>query len=114
MRQADRPVAQAQVCGARGGGTVQDKDRATEAEVLRWVLDDAAQVLLEALRNVREDAPLFDPRRQRWTEHFTVDLESGEIQGMTPTGRATVRCLDLNHPLQITARQLWIRFRLFP
>ncbi|HBI41450.1 MAG TPA: hypothetical protein DDY78_01160 [Planctomycetales bacterium] len=37
-----------------------DKDRATEAEVLRWVLDDAAQVLLEALRNVREEAPLFE------------------------------------------------------
>jgi hypothetical protein len=62
----------------------------------------------------QEDVPLFDPRKQRWTEHFEVDLESGEIRGTTPTGRATVACLDLNHPLQLTARQLWIRFRLFP
>jgi hypothetical protein len=60
------------------------------------------------------EAPLFDPRRQRWPEHFQIDLESAEIQGTTPTGRATVACLDLNHPLQITARQLWIRLRLFP
>jgi hypothetical protein len=62
----------------------------------------------------KQDAPLFDPRRQRWSEHFQVDLESAELQGMTPTGRATVACLDLNNPLQISARQLWIRLRLFP
>jgi hypothetical protein len=62
----------------------------------------------------QESVPLFDPRRQRWPEHFQVDSESGEIQGTTPTGRATVACLDLNHPLQITARQLWLRLRLFP
>ena len=58
--------------------------------------------------------PLFHPREQRWTEHFAVDLESGEIQGTTPTGRATVACLDLNHSLQLAARCLWIRLRLFP
>jgi hypothetical protein len=63
---------------------------------------------------MQEEVPLFDPRRQRWPEHFQVDLESGEIQGTTPTGRVTVACLDLNHPLQISARQLWIRLRLFP
>ena len=61
-----------------------------------------------------KEAPLFHPRRQRWTEHFYVDVESGEIQGTTPTGRATVASLDLNHPLQLTARLLWIRLRLFP
>jgi hypothetical protein len=60
------------------------------------------------------EAPLFHPRLQRWAEHFRVDLESGEIQGVTPTGRATVACLDLNHALQLAARQLWIRLRLFP
>jgi hypothetical protein len=60
------------------------------------------------------DVPLFHPREQRWVDHFAVDLESGEIQGTTPTGRATVACLDLNHPLQLAARFLWIRLRLFP
>jgi hypothetical protein len=61
-----------------------------------------------------EEVPLFHPRQQRWSEHFPVDVESGEIDGTTPTGRATVACLDLNHPLQLMARQLWIRLRLFP
>jgi hypothetical protein len=61
-----------------------------------------------------DDVPLFDPRAQRWQEHFTVDPESAEINGSTPAGRATVAGLDLNHPLQLLARQMWIRLRLFP
>src|SRR5262249_27112162 len=60
------------------------------------------------------DVPLFHPREQRWEEHFTVDLESGQIHGTTPTGRATVVCLDLNHPVQDTARHFWIRQRILP
>jgi hypothetical protein len=61
-----------------------------------------------------EEVALFHPRQHRWDEHFCVDVESGEIQGITPTGRATAACLDLNHPLQLAARLLWIRLRLFP
>ncbi|HWG47892.1 MAG TPA: HNH endonuclease signature motif containing protein [Gemmataceae bacterium] len=61
-----------------------------------------------------EDVPLFHPRQQSWRDHFRVDTESGELQGTTPTGRATVASLDLNHPLQLMARLLWIRLRLFP
>jgi len=57
---------------------------------------------------------LFHPREQRWTDHFTIDPESAEIAGTTPTGRATVAGLDLNHPLQLAALHLWIRLRLFP
>lgn len=60
------------------------------------------------------ETPLFHPRQQRWDEHFRVDVESGELEGKTPTGRATIVGLDLNHPLQVLARQLWIRLRLFP
>ncbi len=61
-----------------------------------------------------QEVPLFHPRQQRWEEHFRLDLESGELQGITPTGRATAALLDLNHPLQLTARMLWIGLRLFP
>ncbi len=61
-----------------------------------------------------EEVPLFHPRQQRWSEHFRVDVESGELEGMTPTGRVRVASLDLNHPLQLMARVLWIRLRLFP
>lgn len=61
-----------------------------------------------------EEVPLFHPREQRWDEHFRLDVESGELEGTTPTGRATAASLDLNHPLQLMARVLWIRLRLFP
>lgn len=69
-------------------------------------------VALDELSGV--EVPLFHPRQQRWDEHFRVDVESGELQGTTPIGRATIASLDLNHPLQLLARQLWIRLRLFP
>ncbi len=62
----------------------------------------------------REEVALFHPREQRWTDHFRVDVESGELQGTTPIGRATIASLDLNHPLQVMARSLWIRLRMFP
>ena len=61
-----------------------------------------------------EEVALFHPRQQRWDEHFRVESESGEIQGTTPIGRATAVGLDLNHPLQLMARLLWIRLRMFP
>lgn len=61
-----------------------------------------------------QEVPLFHPREQRWLDHFRIDPESAEIHGTTPTGRATVPALDLNHPLQLAARSLWIRLQLFP
>lgn len=62
----------------------------------------------------QETTRLFHPREQHWSEYFRVEVESAEILGTTPTGRATVATLDLNHPLQLTARSHWIRLRLFP
>ncbi len=60
------------------------------------------------------EVPLFHPRRHRWSDHFHVDTESGELHSTTPIGRATIASLDLNHPLQLTARLMWIRLRLYP
>jgi hypothetical protein len=57
---------------------------------------------------------LFDPRADRWPDHFHVDPDSGEVTGTTPTGRATVIRLDLNAVFQLAARSLWVRFGLFP
>jgi hypothetical protein len=58
--------------------------------------------------------PLFHPRQQAWSEHFQVECESGAIHGLTPCGRATVARLQLNSPLQRSARTQWIRLGLFP
>jgi hypothetical protein len=53
--------------------------------------------------------PLFDPRRQAWTEHF-VWLDGGlRIAGLTPIGRATVDVLHLSSdPDALIVRSYWI------
>ncbi|GMU83927.1 MAG: hypothetical protein AMXMBFR47_37970 [Planctomycetota bacterium] len=42
----------------------------------------------------RELAALFNPRRDKWDAHFTI--ERGIVVGVTPTGRATARLLNMN------------------
>jgi hypothetical protein len=58
--------------------------------------------------------PLFHPRRDRWDDHFAVDLETSVIYGRTAVGRVTIICLQMNAPLQLAARQIWHRLGLFP
>ena len=53
-------------------------------------------------------APLFNPRKQIWREHFTWSADSETIIGLTPTGRATVMALKLNHPEIMEARKRWV------
>jgi hypothetical protein len=50
--------------------------------------------------------PLFNPRRERWTEHFR--LENGRIEPLTASGRATVRLLQLNHPDRVEERLILV------
>jgi hypothetical protein len=47
---------------------------------------------------------LFDPRRNRWAEHF--DWVGLRIVGRTPTGRATVAILDLNDEDRLSMREI--------
>ncbi len=49
---------------------------------------------------------LFDPRKDEWSEHFR--FENGEITGLTPAGRATVRLLNVNATRRVELRQQWI------
>ncbi len=51
---------------------------------------------------------LFDPRRQSWVEHFCWTAEGDRIVGRTPCGRATVAALNLNRPVLVHARRLWV------
>ena len=59
-----------------------------------------------------EIVPLFNPRRQTWTDHFT--LEGTPIVGITPTGRATVFLLMLNAPTRLLQRQVLIAQGRYP
>ena len=43
-----------------------------------------------------DSVPLFHPRQQIWSDHFTWNDEYTLIIGLTPTGRATVEALRLN------------------
>lgn len=59
-----------------------------------------------------QEVGLFNPRRDVWQEHFSLVLETGEIDGLTPCGRATVTRLRINSAAQVEARKSWIRLGL--
>jgi hypothetical protein len=46
--------------------------------------------------------PLFNPRGNAWDEHFR--LQAAEIVGLTATGRATARLLDMNARRRVELR----------
>src|ERR1700727_3495699 len=53
------------------------------------------------------DAPLFNPRRQRWADHFAWSDDGTQILGLTPIGRATVEGLQLNREALVNLRRVW-------
>jgi hypothetical protein len=55
---------------------------------------------------------LFDPRHQRWAEHFRID--SARIEPITQIGSTTVRLLRLNAPERILERRLLQSLRRYP
>jgi hypothetical protein len=50
------------------------------------------------------EVPLFNPRRDVWSEHFIWSADGLLIVGLTPTGRATVAALDLNRARAVNIR----------
>lgn len=56
--------------------------------------------------------PLFNPRAQIWSEHFTI--AGAYLIGQTQTGRATVALLRLNDPARIRRRLALIEAGRFP
>ena len=54
----------------------------------------------------RELAPLYNPRKQHWSDHF--EMINATIVGKTAAGRVTVRLLQMNEPEQREIRRLLI------
>ena len=52
---------------------------------------------------------LFNPRKNRWDDHFRWSSDHATLEGLTPTGRATVAALNMNDPFLHEARQLWFQ-----
>jgi hypothetical protein len=50
------------------------------------------------------EVQLFNPRCDRWQEHFNWSIDGLRIIGMTPIGRATVSALALNRDRVIPIR----------
>lgn len=48
--------------------------------------------------------PLFNPRRERWREHFTWSEDFLKVSGLTSIGRATVEALQLNREGLVNTR----------
>ncbi len=57
---------------------------------------------------------LFNPRTQVWAEHFAWNEAGTRMQGVTPTGRATIQALDLNSDLRVRSRTLWVEAGFHP
>ncbi|HLY29914.1 MAG TPA: HNH endonuclease signature motif containing protein [Ktedonobacterales bacterium] len=62
----------------------------------------------------RQSSPLFNPRTQRWLDHFRWSGDGAYIEGLTPTGRATVDMLQLNNDFILVARRFWIEAGRWP
>ena len=50
---------------------------------------------------------LFNARQDVWRDHFV--LREGQIVGLTPTGRATVRLLNMNATRRVELRLEWLK-----
>jgi len=57
---------------------------------------------------------LFNPRIQRWSQHFEWQQHGLILQGRTPTGRATVERLRMNLPRIVEARAIWVQVGIHP
>jgi hypothetical protein len=55
-----------------------------------------------------EIVPLFNPRRDRWADHFEWNEGGAVIRGKTSRGRGTVDALHLNDEALVAARRLWV------
>jgi hypothetical protein len=50
---------------------------------------------------------LFHPRIDLWSDHFAI--RGGQVVGLTPSGRATARLLNMNAPKRVELRSEWLR-----
>ena len=63
----------------------------------------------------QQEKPLFNPRTERWKDHFHWSANGQEIVPLTPTGRATVQRLSLNRPgLRNLRRLMRVADKSFP
>lgn len=70
-------------------------------------------LLVSTLKHAHETS-IFNPRSQKWSDHFIWTSDGLNIIGITPIGRATCNRLDVNDDYHNQgfikeSRQLWIQ-----
>ena len=71
--------------------------------------------VIEALDPVSNEIyKLFSPRVDAWEQHFAWDYQFIRLVGITGTGRATVRRMNLNRESLLNLRQLLVFHQLHP
>ena len=61
-----------------------------------------------------EIAPLYNPRTQKWEEHFAWSEDGTQIMGLTAIGRATIATLRMNRPSIVQLRRYWVALGMHP
>ncbi len=56
-----------------------------------------------------KNTQLFNPRKQKWSQHFQWNSDGTQIEGKTAIGRATVNALQLNNFIAVTVREQWVQ-----
>jgi 5-methylcytosine-specific restriction endonuclease McrA len=54
-----------------------------------------------------EIVPLYNPRTQRWSEHFYWSEDGTKVEAKTTIGRVTIFTLRMNNPVIKAARLRW-------
>lgn len=67
----------------------------------------------------KQEVPLFNPRCQKWSDHFIWSEDATKIIGVTSTGRATCNRLDLNDERRVDrfiqkSRRFWVQGGFHP
>jgi HNH endonuclease len=61
-----------------------------------------------------ESVPLYNPRKDNWHDHFQWDETKTLMQGLSPTGRATIEKLQLNREGVVNLRTILVLLGLHP
>lgn len=60
------------------------------------------------------EVALFNPRQQKWSDHFEWNDNFTQIVGKTPCGRATLMVLQLNRLSLLNLRRILVQAGLHP
>jgi 5-methylcytosine-specific restriction endonuclease McrA len=61
-----------------------------------------------------QEVPLFNPRVEKWTEHFSWSNDFIRVEGKTAIARATINRLQLNRAGVVNLRKALVRYGVFP